>query len=91
VARKRHTRVHLWRWARCPSCGGNATTEEFIAFAEQVSGQQLDELFTTWLFTPGKPSLAGSADSAAAFSTQGGTSAGDWWQRAQAQHERGRY
>jgi aminopeptidase N len=84
----------FWRiirgWASTKS-GGNATTEEFIAFAEQVSGQQLDELFTTWLFTPGKPSLAGSADSAAALSTQAGTSAGDWWQRAQAQHERGRY
>ena len=34
---------------------GNATTDEFIAFAELVSGKQLDELFTTWLFTKGKP------------------------------------
>jgi aminopeptidase N len=37
--------------------GGNGTTEEFIAFAEQVSGQQLDDLFQTWLFTPSRPAL----------------------------------
>jgi hypothetical protein len=29
--------------------GGNATTPEFIAFAEQVSGQELDALFEVWL------------------------------------------
>jgi aminopeptidase N len=33
-----------------------ATTAEFIAFAEKTSGQQLDDLFTTWLYTRGKPS-----------------------------------
>ena len=84
----------FWRiirgWASAKS-GGNATTEEFIAFAERVSGQQLDDLFTTWLFTPAKPSLAGLAHGAAALSAQAGASAGDWWQRGQAQHERGRY
>ncbi|HEU5471997.1 MAG TPA: M1 family metallopeptidase [Actinophytocola sp.] len=36
---------------------GDATTAEFIALAEQVSGQQLDELFSTWLFTRGKPAV----------------------------------
>jgi aminopeptidase N len=41
-------------WAATKS-GGNATTEEFIAYAEDVSGQQLDELFRTWLYTAGKP------------------------------------
>jgi aminopeptidase N len=35
--------------------GGWATVEEFIATAERVSGQQLDDLFETWLFTPEKP------------------------------------
>ena len=44
-------------WAAEKS-GGNATTDEFIALAEKVSGQQLDELFDTWLFTPDKPVLA---------------------------------
>jgi aminopeptidase N len=35
--------------------GKNVTTEEFVALAEEVSGQQLDGLFTTWLATPTKP------------------------------------
>jgi aminopeptidase N len=33
----------------------SVTTEEFVALAEEVSGQQLDDLFTTWLDTPAKP------------------------------------
>jgi aminopeptidase N len=37
---------------------GNGTTPEFIALAERVSGQQLDDLFTAWLFTPTKPALS---------------------------------
>ncbi|MEU1533501.1 M1 family metallopeptidase [Streptomyces fagopyri] len=36
---------------------GNANTADFIRLAEKISGQQLDDLFKTWLFTPGKPSL----------------------------------
>jgi aminopeptidase N len=32
-----------------------ATTDEFTALAERISGQQLDDLFTTWLYTAGKP------------------------------------
>ncbi|MFD3588795.1 M1 family metallopeptidase [Streptomyces sp. NPDC058683] len=36
---------------------GNANTADFIELAEKVSGQQLDDLFQTWLFTPGKPAL----------------------------------
>ncbi|MDH6219445.1 M1 family metallopeptidase [Streptomyces pseudovenezuelae] len=36
---------------------GNGDTAGFIKLAEKVSGQQLDDLFQTWLFTPGKPSL----------------------------------
>ena len=44
-------------WASGKS-GGNGTTPEFIALAEQVSGQQLDDLFNAWLFTPAKPALA---------------------------------
>jgi aminopeptidase N len=34
---------------------GNATAEDFIAYAEQVSGRQLDALFHTWWYTSGKP------------------------------------
>jgi aminopeptidase N len=34
---------------------GTATTAEFTALAEQVSGLDLDEFFRVWLYTPGKP------------------------------------
>jgi aminopeptidase N len=37
--------------------GGNVTTDEFIALAEQISGQDLDALFDAWLFTSGKPDI----------------------------------
>jgi aminopeptidase N len=40
---------------------GNATVTEFVEFAEQVSGQQLDELFRTWLFTSGRPAARPAA------------------------------
>jgi hypothetical protein len=36
---------------------GRRTTADFIALAEEISGQQLDELFQTWLFTDTKPVL----------------------------------
>lgn len=35
--------------------GGNVTTDQFIAMAESLSGQELDDLFQTWLFTAQKP------------------------------------
>ncbi len=46
----------LRAWAR-KKAGGNGTTGQFIALAERISGQQLDDLFQTWLFTAGKPAL----------------------------------
>jgi len=46
----------LRTWAAAKR-GGNATTEDFIAHAERVAGRQLDDLFQTWLHTPGKPSV----------------------------------
>jgi aminopeptidase N len=36
---------------------GNADTADFIRLAERISGRQLGDLFDTWLFTPGKPTL----------------------------------
>ncbi|KUO07538.1 M1 family metallopeptidase [Streptomyces sp. DSM 15324] len=36
---------------------GNADTGDFVRLAEKISGQQLDDLFQTWLFTTGKPAL----------------------------------
>jgi Peptidase family M1 domain len=53
----------LRRWA-ATRAGGNVTTEQFITLAERISGKNLDELFETWLFTPGKPSLPGSSRAA---------------------------
>jgi aminopeptidase N len=34
---------------------GNATTDDFIALAEEVSGEDLDAFFTDWLYTPWTP------------------------------------
>jgi aminopeptidase N len=33
----------------------NASTADFVAVAENVSRQQLDDFFQIWLYTPGKP------------------------------------
>ncbi len=48
----------LKTWARSHA-GGNGTTAQFIALAERISGQDLDALFRTWLFTPGRPDVTG--------------------------------
>lgn len=34
---------------------GNATTADFVALSERLSGQELDDFFRIWLFEPGKP------------------------------------
>jgi aminopeptidase N len=41
-------------WA-AQKANGNATTAEFIALAERVSGQQLDQLFADWLNGKARP------------------------------------
>lgn len=48
---------------------GNATAEEFISYAEHVSGRQLDALFQTWWYTAEKPAV-GPNGATAAFATQ---------------------
>ena len=66
----------LRRWAQS-NAGGNVTTDQFIRLAERISGQQLDELFDTWLFTPGRPELPGAAaarSGATTLSAVGGAS-----------------
>ena len=50
----------LKEWTR-KQAGGNVTTDEFIALAEHVSHQQLDELFDTWLFSTTRPELNAAA------------------------------
>jgi aminopeptidase N len=52
----------LKQWATVNS-GGNVSTEDFIAFAQKVSGQDLTAFFTEWLYTGVKP--AGLDESAA--------------------------
>ncbi len=64
----------LRAWAARKS-GGNGTTGQFVALAERISGQQLDELFDTWLFTPGKPALGAAAAAATTGLTAAGTPA----------------
>jgi len=36
---------------------GNVTTKDFIAVANEVSGQNLNSFFTTWLYVPTAPPL----------------------------------
>jgi aminopeptidase N len=36
---------------------GNATTEDFVALAEEISGEPLDALFEAWLYEPGLPEM----------------------------------
>jgi len=44
----------LKAWAK-EQRDGLATSEEFIALSERVSGEQLDDLFDAWLFKKGRP------------------------------------
>jgi aminopeptidase N len=40
---------------------GNGTIAQFQALAERISGRDLDAVFTTWLFTAGRPELPTAA------------------------------
>jgi aminopeptidase N len=44
----------LRTWA-ADHAGGNGSTEDFVALAEQVSGQDLGGFFDAWLFTSARP------------------------------------
>jgi aminopeptidase N len=66
------TILHDWATAKRL---GNGSTAEFIQLAEQVSGQSLQKLFDTWLFTKGKPAV-GPAPDAGQAATAGGTAPG---------------
>jgi len=35
--------------------GGNVTTDDFIALAEQISKQKLNDFFQAWLYDDGRP------------------------------------
>jgi aminopeptidase N len=47
--------LRVWAQSRA---GEHVRTAEFIRLAERISGQDLDGLFQTWLYTPGRPELA---------------------------------
>ncbi|KGN41295.1 metallopeptidase [Knoellia aerolata DSM 18566] len=69
------------QWASQRS-GGTGTTAQFIALAESVSGQQLDDLFDAWLFTGSKPevtSLAGARSGSPDARSQDAASAVESW------------
>ncbi len=38
----------------------NASTEDFVAYAEQVAGRSLDPVFDTWIYAVGKPATGPS-------------------------------
>jgi aminopeptidase N len=44
----------LPEWAK-RKAGSSATTQEFIALAEEISGRQLDQLFQDWLYGTQRP------------------------------------
>ena len=46
--------VLLRRWVG-DNAGGNASTEDFVAMAEQVSGRDLDGFFAVWLSGTTRP------------------------------------
>jgi aminopeptidase N len=48
---------------------GNATTEDFVALAEEISGEQLDDFFASWLFEPALPDLPSPRDASAGMAT----------------------
>jgi aminopeptidase N len=50
----------LHRWTS-RNAGETVTTDEFVELAERISGTDLDDLFETWLFTPGRPELPTAA------------------------------
>ena len=52
----------LEQWTRSHA-GEAVTTDEFIALAESISGQELDALFDEWLFTAGRPAIISGASS----------------------------
>jgi aminopeptidase N len=79
-------------WAADKS--GHGTTEEFIALAEDVAGRQLDEVFSAWLFTAGRPDFsepAGQARVARSPTRQARERAARWVYEVQGRLVNGRY
>ena len=77
-------------WAASKS-SGNGTTPEFIALAEQISGQQLDDVFDLWLFTGEKPPPDAVSATAQTLRSASGPGADGWRDEAQRRLRDGRY
>ncbi|MDQ3764644.1 MAG: M1 family metallopeptidase [Actinomycetota bacterium] len=46
------TTLRTWTTERA---GGNGSVQDFLAVVERVSGEQVDDIAQTWLFTPARP------------------------------------
>lgn len=57
---------------------GNATFADFKRLAEDISGSQLDDLLTTWLFTPTKPNAPAATSAKIHGGRSGGTEPRSW-------------
>ena len=60
---------------------GNATTEDFMSLAEEISGEQLDDFFQSWLFAPALPDLPSARDTSAGMASDS-----DHWLLSRAWH-----
>ena len=73
------TILHTWTETHAFATG---STDEFIALAEQVSGQDLGELFDVWLFTPSRPPASAVTGSGAVRASPMATDHATSWLRA---------
>jgi aminopeptidase N len=72
------TTLHLWTEQHA---FGTGTTDGFVALAEQVSGQDLSDLFDVWLFTPGRPPASAVTASGVVKASAKGTEHATAWLR----------
>ena len=73
------TTLHLWTEQHAFATG---TTDGFITLAEQVSGQDLSDLFDVWLLTPGRPPASAVTGSAVVRASPTATDHATAWLRA---------
>jgi len=73
------TILHTWTETHAFDTG---STDEFVALSEQVSGQDLGELFDVWLFTPSRPPASAVTGSGAVSASQTATDHATSWLRA---------
>ena len=56
----------------------NVTTDDFVAYAERISGEELSELFDAWLFATTKPGTVATSSSFRAASSFSQANFGHW-------------